>query len=261
MALTKVKDGLVDQDLTIVGGTVNNSVIGGSTAAAGSFTTLSASSTSGGSTTVNAFRIHMKRDTATSYTIVDSFASSSFTGANYVAVAKKVGANDSQIAEINFVTNGSDSFLNADPIVATTGTSSIINFTAGNTGTTAELRAEAADGVSSFTVNAYKINILRGSGSTSSLTTLDSFDKTEQRSVKYLVQTHRTDDDKFEFCDINVTHDGSDAYVSIFGKVGTQTTDLVTFTADVSGGNVRLLTTNTSSDSCVFKFQRIAIDV
>ena len=45
MALTKVKDGLVDQDLTIVGGTVNNSVIGGSTAAAGSFTTLSASST------------------------------------------------------------------------------------------------------------------------------------------------------------------------------------------------------------------------
>ena len=45
MALTKVKDNLVDQDLTIVGGTVNNSVIGGSTAAAGSFTTLSASST------------------------------------------------------------------------------------------------------------------------------------------------------------------------------------------------------------------------
>ena len=40
MALTKVKDGLVNQDLTIVGGTVNNSVIGGSTAAAGSFTTV-----------------------------------------------------------------------------------------------------------------------------------------------------------------------------------------------------------------------------
>ena len=40
MALTKVKDSLVDQDLTIVGGTVNNSVIGGSTAAAGSFTTV-----------------------------------------------------------------------------------------------------------------------------------------------------------------------------------------------------------------------------
>jgi hypothetical protein len=40
MALTKVTKELLDGDLTISGGTVDNSVIGGSTAAAGSFTTL-----------------------------------------------------------------------------------------------------------------------------------------------------------------------------------------------------------------------------
>ena len=46
MALTKVTKELIgDTDLTISGGTVDNSVIGGTTAAAGSFTTLSASST------------------------------------------------------------------------------------------------------------------------------------------------------------------------------------------------------------------------
>jgi hypothetical protein len=201
--------------------------------------TVSASSTSGGSTTVNAFRIHMLRPAATSYTLLDSFASSTYNGAHYVVVAKKVGATDSQISEIQAVTNGSDTFINSDPIVSSTG-SNLINYTAGNTGSTAEIRAEAADGTSSFTVNAYRINMLRGTGSSSSLTTLDTFDKTEQRSVKYLVQTHRTDDDKFEFCDINVTHNGSDAFLSIFGKVGTQTTDLVTFTADVNGDNVRL---------------------
>ena len=44
MALTKVTKELLDGDLAISGGTVDNSVIGGSTAAAGSFTTLSASS-------------------------------------------------------------------------------------------------------------------------------------------------------------------------------------------------------------------------
>ena len=82
--------------------------------------------------------------------------------------------------------------------------------------------------------------MLRGSGSSSSLTTLDSFDKTEQRSVKYLVQIHRTDDDKFEFADVNVTHDGTNAYLSVFGQVGTQTTNLATYTADISGDNVRL---------------------
>ena len=45
MSLTKVTKELVDADLAISGGTVDNSVIGGSTAAAGSFTTLTASST------------------------------------------------------------------------------------------------------------------------------------------------------------------------------------------------------------------------
>ena len=40
---TAVADGYVANDLTISGGTVNNSVIGGSSAAAGSFTTITAS--------------------------------------------------------------------------------------------------------------------------------------------------------------------------------------------------------------------------
>ena len=122
--------------------------------------TLSASSTSGGSTTVNAYRIHMKRDSSTSHTVIDSFASGTFTGCNYVLVAKKVGANDSQIAEINAVTNGSDTFINADPILATTGTSSLLKIEGGNTGSTAELRISATDGVTSYTVNAYRINLL-----------------------------------------------------------------------------------------------------
>ena len=202
--------------------------------------TLSASSTSGGSTTVNAYRIHMKRDSSTSHTVIDSFASGTFTGCNYVLVAKKVGANDSQIAEINAVTNGSDTFINADPILATTGTSSLLKIEGGNTGSTAELRISATDGITSYTVNAYRINLLRGTGNSSTLTTLDTFAKADIRSVKYLVQTHRTDDDKFEFADINVTHDGTNAFISIFGSVGTQTTDLVTFTADISGADVRL---------------------
>ena len=134
--------------------------------------TISASSTSGGSTTVNAYRIHMLRPAATSYTILDSFASGTYNGAHYVVVAKKVGATDSQISEIQAVTNGSDTFVNSDPIVSSTG-SNLINYTGGNTGSTAEVRAEAADGTSSFTANAYRINMLRGSGSSSSLTTLD----------------------------------------------------------------------------------------
>jgi len=207
---------------TITGGTVS----------------VKASSTSGSSTTVQAFAIKMKAPVANE-NIIDSWSESTFTGAHYIVVAKKDGSNDSSITELQMVTDGSDAYLNASPQISTT-SANLIDFTADYSDSTARLKALPTDGSSNFTVNAYRINLLRDDGSSSTLTTLDTFDKTEQRSVKYLVQTHRTDDDKFEFCDINVTHNGSDAFLSIFGKVGTQTTDLVTFTADVSGDNVRL---------------------
>ena len=57
-------------------------------------------------------------------------------------------------------------------------------------------------------------------------------------------------------------NDGTgDPLRTAFGSTTDHTGPLAILSADVSGGNVRLLTTNTSSDSCVFKFQRIAIDI
>ena len=37
-----------------------------------------------------------------------------------------------------------------------------------------------------------------------------------------------------------VTHDGTTPYVSVFGRTNTTTGDLVTFTSDISGDDVRL---------------------
>ena len=39
---------------------------------------------------------------------------------------------------------------------------------------------------------------------------------------------------------MRVTHDGTDAYVSIFARTSSTASDLVTFTADISGDDVRL---------------------
>ena len=57
-----------------------------------------------------------------------------------------------------------------------------------------------------------------------------------------------------------MTHDGSDAYISSFGSTTDHTGPLSVFTADVNSGNVRVLVTNTSNDSTVFKFQRVTMD-
>jgi hypothetical protein len=66
----------------------------------------------------------------------------------------------------------------------------------------------------------------------------------------------------------NVTHDGTNAFITTFGSTSSFTPDgssttltPVSFSADINSGNARVLVTNATSDSVVFKFQRIVIDV
>ncbi len=96
---------------------------------------------------------------------------------------------------------------------------------------------------------------------TSATSVLNTFDKTVYRSAKYFVSMSDTTNSRFEMAEFNVVHDGSDAYIVAFGSTTDHTGPLTTFTADVNGDNVRVLVTNTSSDSLVFKFQRIVVDV
>ena len=72
---------------------------------------------------------------------------------------------------------------------------------------------------------------------------------------------------KYEVVEANVTHDGTNAFISTFGSTtnaepdGSSTTTMMpTWAADIDSGNVRVLVTNPTADSMVFKFQRIAID-
>ena len=96
---------------------------------------------------------------------------------------------------------------------------------------------------------------------TSTTTVLNTFAVDTFRSAKYFISITDSTNSRFEVVEANVTHDGSDAYVTAFGSTTDHTGPLTVFTADVSGGNARLLVTNTSNDSCVFKFQRITFDL
>ena len=95
----------------------------------------------------------------------------------------------------------------------------------------------------------------------SATSTLNTFDKTVYRSAKYFISIKDATNSRFEIVEANVTHDGSDAYVSTFGSTTNYTGGLCVFSADVSGDDVRLRITNISDASTVFKFQRIAVDV
>ena len=73
---------------------------------------------------------------------------------------------------------------------------------------------------------------------------VDTFDKTEFRSASYFVTISDSNSGSlgnYEVLEARVTHDGTTPYISTFGRTNSATTgDLVTFTTDMDGDNVRL---------------------
>jgi hypothetical protein len=101
---------------------------------------------------------------------------------------------------------------------------------------------------------------------TSATTLVDSWSSATYRSAKYFISITDATNSRFEIVEANVIHGPSadsttQAYITVFGSTTSHTVPLCTFTADIDDGNVRLLATNITSDSCVFKFQRVIIDL
>jgi hypothetical protein len=101
---------------------------------------------------------------------------------------------------------------------------------------------------------------------TSATSLVDSWSSATYRSAKYHISISDTTNSRFEIVEASVIHGPSadsttEAYVTVFGNTGSYTDPLCTFTSDIDDGNVRLLATNITNDSTVFKFQRILIDL
>ena len=91
---------------------------------------------------------------------------------------------------------------------------------------------------------------------TTTQSAIDTFATTKYRSCKYVIQATDTVSNEYQITEALLIHDGSTAYVSVYGIVMTGTAELFTLDADVNGGNVRLLTTGASTNSTQYKLTR-----
>ena len=101
-------------------------------------------------------------------------------------------------------------------------------------------------------------------GSSSAPQVVDTWSISDYRSVKYHIQISDATADRYRLIDANVTHDGVTAYISIFGGVdngdgdGSSVYDTIDLSADISGGNVRLLgTVNNTNDQAIKLIRRV----
>ena len=202
-------------------GSIDGTAIGATTPAAGTFTTLTVTSAL----------------TLEGITLDDNTVKTNSSNANLELSAS--GTGGVTISGFTFPTSDGSSgqFLKTD------GSGTLSFATAGATLSHSDL-ADATTTVAS-----------------SATTTLNTFDKTVYRSAKYFISIKDATNSRFEIVEANVTHDGTDAYVSTFGSTTNYTGGLCVFTADISGNDVRLRVTNISDASTVFKFQRIAVDI
>jgi len=209
-------------------GVIDNTVIGATTPVAATFTTLA--TTSG--------------MTIDGVTITDNTISSNASNADLELSGN--GTGTVSISGFSFPTSDGS----ADQVMKTDG--------AGNIGFVT---------ISSpSTLNHSEIGDNTATVATSATTVIDSWSSASYRSAKYYISISDATNSRFEMVEATLVHGPSadsttEAYVTVFGNTGSYTDPLCTFTADIDDGNVRLLATNITNDSTVFKFQRVIIDL
>ena len=101
---------------------------------------------------------------------IDTFSTIDFTGCHYVAVGYNATEGAASISEVTVVSDGADAYVTGGPLVSSKGTDQL-SFTAALSGTTVTLSAASTSG-SSTTVNAYRVQLLRGIGGASTANTV-----------------------------------------------------------------------------------------
>jgi len=210
----------------INGGAIDGTVIGGTTPAAGTFTTL----TVNGSMAIDGV------------TITDNTISTNASNANLELSGN--GSGTVSLSGIRFPTADGT----ANQLLKTDGSGQLGFATAGTSLDHSDINDNTTTVASSAT------------------TEVDSFSSATYRSAKYFISISDATNGRFEIVEANVIHGPSadsttEAYLTVFGSTTSYTAPLCTFTADIDDGNVRLLATNITSDSTVFKFQRTLIDL
>ena len=209
-------------------GTIDNTVIGATTPVAGTFTTLNTSSAL----------------TVDGVTIDDNTISTNASNANLELTGN--GTGTVTISGFGFPTSDGTS----NQVLKTDGSGNLGFVTLS----------------SPSTLNHSEIGDNTATVATSATSTVDSWASASYRSAKYYISISDTTNSRFEIVEANLIHGPSadstiEAYLTVFGNTGSYSAPLCTFTADIDDGNVRLLATNITSDSCVFKLQRALIDL
>mgnify|MGYP003639641444 CR=1 FL=1 len=205
-------------------------------------------------------------------TTLDQFAKTDIQGAKYIILIKDSTASDYQISEMSITHDGTNVMFNDYAKASSRSTfthtfsaaisSATLTLSSTSTGNTTGTAILYRTDLGSATQLGEYDNVHYGKLSDVDTTTktLDSFDVFKYKSAKYLVNIGNSGDTEYQNSEITLTVNsaGTDATISE-SVVRTGTSDLASFTADVSGGKARLRISGSSANNTIY-YARKAVE-
>jgi hypothetical protein len=90
-----------------------------------------------------------------------------------------------------------------------------------------------------------------------SATNIDTFDASVDRSAKYIIQATDTVNEEYQIAEAVCIHDGTTAYITIYGIVYTGSAEIATYSANYNSGTFELKATGASTNSTEYKVTRV----
>ena len=189
----------------------------------------------------------------TSQGVIQQFQTSAADSAFYYAVTRDEINNEVSTARYSVVHNNTAAFVTqSHGVESGDGTNAHISVDADINSGNVRLLATGASVVNS--VSLYKISLgdattaaTTGNVSTiinadvdSSTENLDTWAHASYRGAKYFISVNADDKTELSNLEALVTHNGTDAFITIYNEHYTGNNSLITLTADISGSNVRL---------------------
>jgi hypothetical protein len=123
------------------------------------------------------------------------------------------------------------------------GSSAISNITIGTSSSTVKVPGILAMG--SIVGNSANITITTG-------TLIDTFPITTYRTAKYIIKVSNST--TYEALEALVIHDNIDSYITVYGYISSDDTDIVSVSTDISGGNVNLYASRMVATTTVLNY-------
>ena len=206
---------------------------------------------------------------STSAVNVDTFDRTSFDSVFYQMVTLDEINNEIGTQAVSLVHNDTDAFVGTGNIVRS-GSNTQVAFDADLSGSTVRLRGTGTADVNS--VKFFKIGLgdntsASSSGNTafilntdvdSAVENLDTWSASSYRGAKYYISANNASKTELNNIECMVVHNGSDAFITIYNDVATGDNPLVSLSADISGGNVRLRASGNEPNTAV-KMYRVLL--